>query len=282
MRDRREALGLTVRDMARALGVSEPYIYLLETGRKELHYGMALQMARFLRIADDRLVDWVRRHRPRSYLAALEGDAEREALERDLLRRRPDESSDPEADAMRRGPPSDAAYRPSRENAEHYLARLESHRTPRLRRSPERESGILRLPFYEAGLLPHEDVDMSSSLPIDRRLLPEDEDPNMMFAYLVDWRMARRVPDLLAQGDTAILTRDAWPLRPHAVYAVNMSGVVELARLSQVRDTLVVEDGPEMRHSGLRIALADVVELDRLSSDSRLVGRVVAAVRQFR
>lgn len=274
MRDRREALGLSVRDLAHALGVSEPYIYLLETGRKELHYAMAQQMAQVLRIDEALLVDWVKEHRPRSYLSALEHRAEGGTKEREPRRlvRRPRRRDEESGFAQRAERPLDSAAE--------YLARFGRMREPQPR--PAGERGLLQIPLFEAGRPPHEDEGAAAYLPFERRLIAPDEDPDALFAYTVDWRMARRVPDVLAEGDTVILTREAWPLRPRAVYAVNMSGVIELARVSMPRDVLIVEDGPDQRHQGVRIALEDVVQGDRLHPASRLVGRVVATVRRYR
>jgi len=277
MRDRREALGLSVRDMARALGVSEPYIYLLETGRKELHYGMALQMTRFLRISDERLLEWVRRHRPRSYLAALEDQGERGTLEGGSM---PERSERPAPEDLE---PEDheRPHEPRTLNtAARYLEQIESRYRSRYRR--ERSGGLLQIPFLEPGRLPDEDAGAPTLLPIDARLLPDEAESHDLLAYRVDWRMARRVSDVLAEDDVVILTREVWPLHPGAVYAVDMSGVVELARVSKPRDYIVVEDGPDSRHQGVRIELADLHTGGRPHERSRLVGRVITTVRRSR
>lgn len=267
LRTRREERRISVRELASRLGVSEPYVYLLETGRKQLHYDMALKMAKELRIDEERLVNWVKQHRPRSYLAALEGHTESPRRERHPERDR----TDPEmVEHPERRPPLDSARA--------YLEHLEQLRTPR-RRQPSHAEGI-PVPLFEAGRLPFEGSEVEDYIPLHPSLLPTRTMQRDLFAYTVDWRMARRVPDAITEYDIVVLTRDAMPSRPRAVYAVDMYGVVELARVSMDHDGLVVEGEPQSPRERQRLALE--AGAGGRHAHPRILGRVIAIIRRMR
>lgn len=271
LRAQREALQMSVRDLARRLDVSEPYIYLLETGRKMLNYDMALRMAGELRIDERILVEWVKMHRPRSYLSAIEGPSERVKRGRRTERDAIDEQTDAAtSERYERRPPLDSARE--------YLEQLEHLREPRRRRRTT--SAAIPVPLYEAGRPPVGDAGVKDHLPLHPRLLPVRVLPEDLFAYTVDWRMARRVPDAVAEDDIVVLTRDMTHPRPMTVYAVDMDGVVELARLSMDRDGMIVEDEHRSRRAGppLRFAYAE----DDPRSRTRILGRVIAIIRRMR
>lgn len=271
LRDQRKARRISVRDLAKRLGVSEPYIYLLETGRKSLNYEIALKIAYALRIDATPLVEWVKQHRPRSYLSAIEGTAESEQQERRTER----EAFDDRTDAATR---LRNERRPPLDSAREYLEQLEHLREPRRRRRTT--SAAIPVPVYEAGRPPVGDAGVKDHLPFHPRLLPVRVLPEDLFAYTVDWRMARRVPDAIAEDDIVVLTRDMTHPRPRTVYAVDMDGVVELARVSQDRNGMIVEDEPRSRREGppLRFAYAE----DDPRTRTRILGRVIAIIRRMR
>lgn len=271
LRDQRKARRISVRDLAKRLDVSEPYIYLLETGRKSLNYDIALRIAYALRIDATPLVEWVKQHRPRSYLSAIEGATESEQQERRTER----EAFDDRTEAATR---TRHERRPPLDSAHEYLERFEHLRGPR--RRSRVTSNAIPVPLYEAGRPPVGDVGVEDYLPLHPRLLPVRVLPEDLFAYTVDWRMARRVPDAVAEDDIVVLTRDMTHPRPRTVYAVDMDGVVELARVSQDRDGMLVEDEPRSRREGPPLRF--VHDADDPRSRTRILGRVIAIIRRMR
>ena len=93
------------------------------------------------------------------------------------------------------------------------------------------------------------------------------------FAYRLSAGGARRVRDLLAPGDVAVLTRRVWPPAPAAAHAVRLSGHVVLARVLWNERQLLLLPAP---------GAGDFIVLDapdRTTLERLLAGRVVAVLR---
>ena len=93
------------------------------------------------------------------------------------------------------------------------------------------------------------------------------------FAYRLSADGARRVSDVLTQGDVAVLTRRVWPPETGAPCAVRLAGHLVLARVLWNGRQLLLLPGPGQR---------DFIVLDapdRTTLERLLAGRVVAVLR---
>lgn len=271
LRRRREELGLTVREAAVRAGLrpsSASYLSQLESGAKTPHAGLARRLAEAL--ADD----------PRIYLAWAETGRRSDPLAtaravRELagLLRHPGYDL----------PPADPADETDGPLAG--LAPLRASRPPAAPRVPALGPGPpdgavpaakLLVPELEEGADPGAG-DRAPRAIATHRVAPATlgavEPLLRPFAYRVSAAGASRVPDLLAPGDLAVLTRRVWPLEPAAAHAVRLSGHVRLARVLWNERQLLLLPGP----GGSDFIVLDAPDRTRL--ERLLAGRVVATLR---
>ena len=121
-------------------------------------------------------------------------------------------------------------------------------------------------------LLPTADV--IETLRLDPQLLPPLDRLRRVFAYRVGEQGARRLPDLLAPGDYALVSRGADALAVGNVYAVRVGRRVELSRVASDGSTFSLSPSPGF--AGFSVAASDVTLLREV-----LVGRMVATIRKW-
>lgn len=250
LRSLREERGLTVRELARAVGLPESsasYISQLEAGLKVPNLELALQLAQALRDRQGIFRLWSltsRRGDPHASSVAL----------RELARLLGDPSiaNDPhfvhpsrariesarEAMTWRRDvrvipdPPGASAMRAMRETGAMSEPGVEpspmADEAVFLRRNLD-DSGSLVVPVYPEGVDPEypEGGRPIDQLRIDRAAMRALA-LHRPFAYRVTERTAQRVSSLLQPGDVVVLTEDDGPLLEHEVYAIrtDRDGVV--------------------------------------------------------
>ena len=137
---------------------------------------------------------------------------------------------------------------------------------------------LLRVPVVAEGadpgdaLLPTADV--IETLRLDPQLLPPLDRLRRVFAYRVGEQGARRLPDLLAPGDYALVSRGADALAVGNVYAVRVGGRVELGRVASDGSTFSLSPSPGF--AGFSVPASDVTLLREV-----LVGRMIATIRKW-
>lgn len=274
LRRRREELGLTVRETALRAGLrasSASYLSQLESGAKAPHAALARRLAEVL--ADD----------PRIYLAWAAMGRRSDPLEtaravRTLaeLLRHPGYDLSPAGAAERAnaegGAPADLVHLPSPRG-------VAAVRPPALGPGPAGgpvPAARLVVPEFEEGADPG-DGERAPRAVATHRLAPPSlgavEPLVRPFAYRVSAAGARRVSDLLAPGDVAVLTRRVWPPEPAAAHAVRLSGHVVLARVLWNERQLLLLPAP---------GAGDFIVLDapdRTRLERLLAGRVAATLR---
>lgn len=269
LRLRRERLGLTVRETAVRVGLkpsSASYLSQLESGAKTPHPELARRLAEAL--DDD----------PRIYLAwsALGKRSDPLATARAVrtlaeLLRHPgyDLAADGAEAGARELPAAIAPLRPAPASA----------RVPALGPGPiggAVPSAKLLVPELEEGADPGDAAHSPPPVAMHRvapGALGALEPPLRPFAYRVSEPGARRVRDLLAPGDVALLTRRVWPPEAGAAHAVRLSGHVVLARVLWNDRQLLLLPGP----GGRDFIVLDAP--DRTTVERLLAGRVTATLR---
>lgn len=289
MRQRRGALGLTVRDLALRVGLrasSASYLSQIESGAKTPHPALALLLAEAL--LDD----------PRIYLAwAATGRRSDPVETARAVRLLAETLGHPSyAGLLAEGGTAprvaDAAL-PAVHPAPGELVRAtplpgtsghgHDARTQQLPEIPtepiaaEVPQARILVPEIDEGADPGDD---GRSRPDVRRLhrlaadsLAGIEPPVRPFAFRLSSAGARRVHDVLAAGDLAIVSRKGWPLEHFAPYAVRISGHLVLSRaLWSGRQLLLLPGRGE----------SDFIVLDapdRTALDRLIAGKVVARIR---
>ncbi len=275
LRQRREQLGLTVRDVAVRAGLrrsSASYLSQLESGAKTPHPALARRLAEAL--DDD----------PRIYLAwsatgRHSGPVETARAVRALaeLLHHPDYDLSPTGFPPIAGgapeTPVELLPLPSVPTAE------PDARPPTLAPRPPGggvPSAWLLVPELAEGADPGEDASGVQPLTTHRvaaEALAALEPLQRPFAYRVSEPGARRVRDLLEPGAVVVLTRRVWPPLSAACHAVRFSGHVVLARVLWNDRQLLLLPGPGERDF-LVLDAPDRAAVQRL-----LVGRVAAMLR---
>jgi transcriptional regulator with XRE-family HTH domain len=296
MRQRRAALGLTVREVALRAGLRESsasYLSQIESGSKTPHPALALRLAEALlddpRIylawaATGRRSDPVETARAVQALAGMLGHPQYAGLLADggNVARTP--QPEPKADdAM----PSAAGPEPDDlEQARPLLGAREYYRDEIARELPgippapfvtEVPQAKILVPEIEEGADPGEGSrpgpDVRAVHRISTDSLAGIEPPVRPFAFRLSSAGARRVDDVLAAGDLAIVSRKSWPLERFAPHAVRLSGHLILSRVLWNGRQLLLLPGRDD---------SDFVVLDapdRTALDRLIAGKVVARVR---
>jgi transcriptional regulator with XRE-family HTH domain len=275
VRLRREQLGLTVRDAALRAGLkrsSASYLSQLESGAKTPHPALARRLAEAL--DDD----------PRIYLAwSATGRRSDPLVTARAVRTLAELLRHPGYDLSPAGPGSPE---PGMRETPGDLAPLRAvpdarpaARVPALEPRPS-DGGVpsakLLVPELEEGADPGDGSRAPRPLAMHRiaaGALGAVEPLLRPFAYRLSAAGARRVRDLLAPGDVAVLTRRVWPPEPAAPCAVRLSGHVVLARILWNERQLLLLPGP---------GECDFIVLDapdRTTVERLLAGRVAATLR---
>jgi transcriptional regulator with XRE-family HTH domain len=102
---------------------------------------------------------------------------------------------------------------------------------------------LIRIPLLPEGADPGAGTMPSGGpyevLRLDPGALPQ-EPLHRPFAYRLTAAGVHRVAPRLGAGDLVILTRNAWPIHPHAIYGVRVLGRLELSCLRQQDGTLAL------------------------------------------
>jgi transcriptional regulator with XRE-family HTH domain len=295
MRQRREALGLTVREVALRVGLrasSASYLSQLESGAKTPHPGLASRLADAL--LDDRRIylAWAatgRRSDPVATARAVQllaGALGHPAYAGLVAERgpRPEPPREPGADevtvATTGAEPRDLVRArpipaPGEDRSDAPAGELaEFPATPPPGAAPQAR---ILVPEIAEGADPGDGARSSPEIREVHRVSADSlagiEPPVRPFAFRLSSAGARRVGDVLAAGDLAIVTRGVWPLERLAPYAVRLSGHLVLSRaLWNGRQLLLLPGRDE----------SDFIVLDapdRAALERLIAGKVVARVR---
>ena len=301
MRQRREALGLTVREVASRVGLrasSASYLSQIESGAKTPHPALALRLADALgddpRIylawaATGKRSDPVETARavrilaetlghPRYAGAAAAADREPPTANlpagRETLAPRPEALQPPDLPVSRleSAEPLPDAGDHDRRTLSRELPGIPV--TPRAAEVPEAK---ILVPEIAEGVDPGEDARSSPRVLEVHRVaagsLAGVEPPVRPFAFRVSAAGAQRVRDVLDPGDLAIVSRKTWPLERLAPHAVRRSGHLILSRVLWNGRQLLLLPGLDE---------CDFVVLDapdRTALERLIAGRVVARIR---
>jgi transcriptional regulator with XRE-family HTH domain len=296
MRQRREALGLTVREVALRVGLRESsasYLSQIESGAKTPHAALALRLADAL--LDDRgiYLAWAatgKRSDPVDTARAVQLLAER--LEHPSYaglvaergpgpwpaRREPEAAgaalaaAGPEAARLERARPIPGAREPDPGAPAGALAEIPA--TPPAGAAPQAK---ILVPEIAEGTDPGEGLRSNPEVRQTHRVAADSlagiEPPVRPFAFRLSSAGAPRVGDVLVAGDLAIVSRKSWPLERFAPYAVRLSGHLVLSRVLWNGRQLLLLPGRD----GSDFIVLDAP--DRTALDRLIAGKVVARVR---
>lgn len=271
LRLRREQLGLTVRETALRAGLkrsSASYLSQLESGAKTPHPELARRLAEALDDDPRIYLAWSatgRRSDPMATARAVRTLAE-------LLRH-------PGYDLSPAGPEPGVRELPAAIGPLRAAPATAPARVPALGPGPAGGAvpgAKLLVPELQEGADPGDDAHPPRPVAMHRvtpAALGALEPLLRPFAYRLSEPGARRVRDLLAPGDVALLTRRVWPPEAGAAHAVRLSGHVVLARVLWNDRQLLLLPGPDGR---------DFIVLDapdRTTVERLLAGRVTATLR---
>jgi len=295
MRQRRSALGLTVRDLATRVGLRESsasYLSQLESGAKTPHPRLARRLAEALRDEPRIYLAWAatgKRSDPietaravrtlaemlphREYAAALSTGA----VVGELAARRSPEG--PPAVAADEAQPESLLRAQSVPGGAGAPDSAPSRGLPGIPAAPpagDVPQAKLLVPELEEGADPAEHARGGPRIVATHRIAAESlagiEPPVRPYALRVSAAAGRRVRDLLAAGDLAILSRRSWPLDRFAPHALWISGRLVLSRLLWNGRQLLLLPGPED---------SDFIVLDapdRTALERLIAGKVIARV----
>jgi transcriptional regulator with XRE-family HTH domain len=294
MRRRREALGLTVRDLALRVGLKESsasYLSQIEGGAKTPHPALALRLAGALRDEPRIYLAWAatgKRSDPIETARAVQILAETlghpgyaglvaegapwrwpsqpESIGRDAV------DADPAPGSLVQARPIPAAQ----ESRPDMCAR-EMPGIPLAPTVSEVPQAKILVPEIAEGADPGDGGRSSPDVRAVHRIAADSlagiEPPVRPFAFRLSSAGARRVADMLAAGDLAIVSRKSWPLERRSPHVVRLSGHLILSRvLWNGRQLLLLPDRDE----------SDFVVLDapdRTALERLIAGKVVARIR---
>ena len=296
MRQRREALGLTVRNVAVRVGLKESsasYLSQIESGSKTPHPALALRLAGAL-LDDPRIyLAWAATGRrsdpietaravqllagtlghPRYAGLAAEGGGGRWPSQQEPGRTgataRP---ANLEPDDLEQARPIPGPQELRGDAAARDLPEIPS--APLAAGAPQAK---VLVPEIGEGVDPGDGPRSSPEVRETHRVAAGSfagiEPPVRPFAFRLSSEGARRVGDVLVAGDLAIVSRKTWPLERSAPYAVRLSGHLVLSRVLWNGRQLLLLPGPDE---------SDFVALDapdRTALDRLIAGKVVARIR---
>ena len=296
MRQRREALGLTVRDVALTVGLkasSASYLSQIESGAKTPHPALALRLADALRDDQRIYLAWAttgKRSDPFETARAVQilaealghpgyaGPVAQGGTEPWPSQRAPAGVDAPIA-AASPDPASLEQARPiagAREYHRDTLARGLPAIPPAPPPAAVPQAKIL-VPEIEEGADPGDDSHPGPRILGTHRIAADSlagiEPPVRPFAFRLSSAGARRVDDVLAAGDLAIVSRKSWPLERFAPHAVRLSGHLVLSRALWNGRQLLLLPGRD----GSDFIVLDAP--DRTALERLIAGKVVARIR---
>jgi transcriptional regulator with XRE-family HTH domain len=299
MRQRREALGLTVREVALRVGLRESsasYLSQIESGAKTPHPALALRLADALR--DDQRIylawaatgkrsDPVETARAVQILAETLGHPSYAGLVAEGKTERwpsPRAPAGAEAAIAAAGPAAGSLEQAQPiAGARDYYRDALSRELPGIPLAPlaaEVPQAKILVPEIEEGADPGEGARSNLEVREVHRVaadsLAEIEPPVRPFAFRLSSAGVRRVDDVLAAGDLAIVSRKSWPLERFAPYAVRLSGHLILSRVLWNTRQLLLLPGLD----GSDFIVLDAP--DRTALDRLIAGKVVARIRDRR
>lgn len=296
MRQRRKVLGLTVREVALRVGLKESsasYLSQIESGAKTPHPALALRLAEAL-LDDPRIyLAWAatgRRSDPVETARAVQllagalahpGYAELVAEGGPAPWPPPCEPKAAAAALTVAGPQPDdlVRARPLPGTDEYHRGAL-ARELPEIPPAPpaaEVPQARILVPEIAEGADPGDGARSSPEVRGLHRIaagsLAGIEPPVQPFAFRLSSAGVRRVNDVLAAGDLAIVSRKSWPLEHFAPYAVRLSGRLILSRaLWSGRQLLLL---PGRGQSDFIVLDAP----DRTALERLIAGKVVARIR---
>jgi transcriptional regulator with XRE-family HTH domain len=296
MRQRRRVLGLTVRELARRVGLKESsasYLSQIESGAKTPHPTLALRLADALlddpRIylawaATGRRSDPVETARAVQLLAGALGHPRYAELVAEGGCATWPSRSDPRVTAATlaaAGPePDDLAQARPLPGAGESHRDAPAHELPGIPPAPpvaDVPLARILVPEFEEGVDPGDGARANPGVLEAHRVsassLAGIEPPVRPFAFRLSSGGARRVDDVLAAGDLAIVSRKSWPLERSAPHAVRLSGHLILSRVLWSGRQLLLLPGRDE---------SDFIVLDapdRTALERLIAGKVVARIR---
>jgi transcriptional regulator with XRE-family HTH domain len=303
MRQRREALGLTVREVAVRVGLREgsaSYLSQIESGAKTPHPALALRLAEALRDDPRIYLAWAatgKRSGPIETARAVQTLAETlgHPSYMGVAAGRPAGPS--QADANLPHLPEPWSREPgalgtldaesgSLERAQAVSGTRDHHRQAVSRELPgipmtppamEVPQAKILVPEIAEGTDPGDDARAGPRVLEVHRIAADSLDgvePLVRpFAFRVSGTGVRRVHDVLTSGDLAIVSRKSWPLERFAPHAVRLSGHLVLSRVLWNGRLLLLLPGLDE---------SDFIVLDapdRTALERLIAGRVVARIR---
>jgi transcriptional regulator with XRE-family HTH domain len=294
MRRCREALGLTVRDLALQVGLRESsasYLSQLESGAKTPHPALALHLAEVLHddpriylawAATGKRSDPIETARAVQLLAGTLGHPKYAGLVAEgASAARAPQALPVAADARvpGAGPEPDDLVRaqslPDARAHDHDARALPG--IPQAPSVAEVPQAKILVPEIAEGADPGDDSHPGPPILGMHRIAADSlagiEPPVRPFAFLLSSVGVRRVDDVLAVGDLAILSRKSWPLARFAPHAVRLSGHLILSRVLWNGRQLLLLPGRDE---------SDFIVLDapdRTALERLIAGKVVARVR---
>lgn len=294
LRARREELGISVTELAKALGVTPSFVSQIESGLKRPKADKARALARELRIPPLVLESWVTLHRgadPEEAATALGhvtkyfashvtgGTRESRALRRELTEARSRMAAfslEDEGVALHReSPPAGSPMgifsflRKRRPSDDVLYTAADTEPSARTVAVPLIAAGC------DPGPGPKLDCPALDMLDLDRAVLGPDFEGGDLFAFRASDTTASRVRDVIEGGSTVIVARGSSELREDRLYAVRHEGHLVISHVSRKGDyLLLVPDSREMDVEMIRLKKgqkpADVIR-----------GRVVTVVRTW-
>ena len=260
----RKERGWTVRDAAKAAGISPSYVSLIENGHKVPDAGTIEKLGRALGLDETLLRAWVT-VRGRSTDARESIDAARELTERLGLYPDPDlvvGAASPMLSQAAAGPPLRAYLRDE----------------PDL---PDAGRYVIGIRLVDEGTEPGPDERRATerrALWIDRRSLPERDELRGAFAWRLSHGGLTRLRGVYRRGDMVVISPESWSperIDPLMVFAVRHEGSVVLSRVSWTGEELIL-------HSTGTAAVAVLAAKGEGQLRKLIAGRVVVAVQRFR
>jgi transcriptional regulator with XRE-family HTH domain len=296
MRQRREALGFTVRAVALKVGLkpsSASYLSQIESGAKTPHPALALRLADAL-LDDPRIYlawaatgkrsDPVETARAVQLLAGTLGHPRYAGLAAEggpgpwpSLRKPKAADTALATIGPEPGNPVQAQPLPGAREYHHNARANELPGIPPAPSATEVPQAKLLVPEITAGADPGADSHAGPRILGTHRIAADSlagiEPLVRPFAFRLSSAGARRVDDVLAAGDLAIVSRRIWPLERFAPYAVRLSGHLILSRALWSGRQLLLLPGRDQ---------SDFIVLDapdRTALERLIAGKVVARIR---
>ena len=295
MRRSREALGWTVREFALRVGLRESsasYLSQIESGAKTPHPALALRLAEALKDDPRIYLAWAatgKRSGPietaravrtlaetlghPSYVGLTAADG---AVPWPPRHEPPGRAAPPAAPPERTDTLEQARLIPDAEESFRSTLSGEPPAGPVAPLAAKVPQAKILVPEVEEGTDPGEASRSSQEVRRVHRVAADSlagiEPPVRPFAFRLSAAGVRRVSDVVAAGDLALVSRRIWPLERFALYAVRLSGHLVLSRILWNTRHLLLLPGPR-EDDFIVLDAPDRKVLERL-----VAGKVVARI----